>query len=144
MSRKEYDELVGNEIEKYEPDLIVLAGFMRIFTPAFVNRFKNKIINIHPALLPSFGGEGYYGERVHKSVLENGCEVSGCTVHFVDEQIDHGPIIIQKTVPVLIDDTHETLAKRVLEKEHEAMVEAVKLFCDERLKINGRKVEILE
>ncbi len=137
-AREDYDKRLVEVIDKYKPDLIVLAGFLRILSPWFVKRYKNKIINIHPSLLPSFAG--LYGENVHKAVLEYGCKVSGCTVHFVDEEIDHGPIIVQKCVNVEDNDTPESLAGRVLEKEHEALVEAIKLISEGKIEIKGRRV----
>ena len=137
--REDYDRKLADIIDKKKPDLIVLAGFLRILSRWFVRKYKWKIINIHPALLPSFAG--LYGENVHRAVLEYGCKVSGCTVHFVDEEVDHGPIIIQKCVDVRDDDTVETLADRVLEKEHEAMVEAIQLLSEGKIKIEGRRVK---
>ncbi len=136
--RENYDKRLAKKIDEYTPDLIVLAGFLRILSPWFVKKYRNRIINIHPALLPSFAG--LYGENVHKAVLEYGCKVSGCTVHFVDENIDHGPIIVQKCVEVRDTDTPETLAARVLEKEHEALVEAVKLISEGKIVIKDRRV----
>jgi phosphoribosylglycinamide formyltransferase-1 len=142
-TREEYDRILLKTLERYRPTLIVLAGYMRILTPIVVRAYRNRIMNIHPALLPSFGGKGYYGERVHRAVLEYGCKVSGCTVHFVDEEVDHGPIIVQRCVPVLEGDTPETLAERVLAEEHRALVEAVRLFCEGRLRVEGRIVRIV-
>jgi len=143
LRREEYDEKLLELLDNLQPDLIVLAGYMRILSPFVVRKYYGKIINIHPALLPSFGGKGYYGERVHRAVLEYGCKVSGCTVHFVDEEVDHGPIIVQRCVPVMEDDTPETLAERILIEEHKALVYAVKLFAEGRLRIEGRRVRIL-
>jgi phosphoribosylglycinamide formyltransferase-1 len=100
-------------------------------------------MNIHPALLPSFGGQGMYGQRVHRAVLDHGCKVSGCTVHFIDEKYDNGPIIVQRTCCVLEDDTPETLAHRVFEEEKLAYPEAIRLFQQDRLRIEGRRVRIL-
>jgi len=137
-SREDYDKRLAEIIDKKNPNLIVLAGFMRILSPWFVRKYPNKIINIHPALLPSFAG--LYGEHVHEAVIEYGCKVSGCTVHFVDEKVDHGPIIVQKCVEVKDDDTPESLAARILVKEHEALVEAIKLISEGRVKIVGRRV----
>ncbi len=137
-TREDYDRRLNEIIEPLNPDLIVLAGFLRILSPWFVNKYRNKIINIHPALLPSFAG--LYGEHVHKAVLEYGCKVSGCTVHFVDDKVDHGPIIIQKCVEVKDNDTVESLAARILEKEHESLVEAIQLLSQGKIKIEGRKV----
>ncbi len=141
-TRREYDHAVAGELEKRQTDLVVLAGFMRILSPDFVRRFYGRIINIHPSLIPSFCGEGYYGGRVHRAVLDYGVRVSGATVHFVDEGTDTGPIILQQVVEVKQDDTVESLAERVLEVEHRLLPEAVKLFCQDRLRIEGRKVYI--
>lgn len=125
-------------------DYIVLAGFLSILEGDIIKEFKNRIINIHPSLIPSFCGAGMYGLNVHKKALEYGVKVSGCTVHFVDEGTDTGPIILQKTVPVLDSDTPESLQSRVLEQEHTALSEAIKLIADNRIKIDGRKVCILK
>jgi phosphoribosylglycinamide formyltransferase-1 len=142
-SREEYDEYLAGKMNSMNIDLICLAGYMRILTEKFLDKFKGKIMNIHPALLPSFGGPGMYGINVHKAVLEAGVKITGCTVHFVDKGVDTGPIIIQKCVPVDDSDTPETLQKKVLEYEHKAYPEAVKLFTEGRLKIEGRRVKII-
>ena len=118
-------------------DLVVLAGFMRILSPEFVKKFSGRLMNIHPSLLPSFPGA-----HAHRDVLAYGVKVSGCTVHFVDEGTDSGPIILQSAVEVLDDDTEETLAARVLEQEHKSYPQAIKLFVEGKLKISGRKVII--
>lgn len=123
-------------------DLIVLAGWLSILNGDLINKFENKIINIHPSLIPSFSGNGMYGIKVHEKALEYGVKLSGCTVHFVDEGTDSGPIIIQKSVPVFEDDTPELLQRRVLEKEHIALPEAVKLISEGTVKLKGRKVLI--
>jgi len=107
-----------------------------------IRKFKNRILNIHPALLPSFGGKGMYGHFVHQAVLNYGCKVSGVTVHLVDEEYDNGAPIIQRCVPVMEDDTPETLAARVLKIEHQVFSEAIQFFADGRIKISGRKVKI--
>jgi len=135
MKREEYDAKLIEELKKRDVGLVVLAGYMRLVSPVFVNAFRNKIINIHPALLPSFPGT--HGQR---DALQGGAKVSGCTVHFVDEECDHGPIILQKTVPVTDDDTEETLSARILEQEHKALPEAVRLFAEGRLRVEGRRV----
>ena len=137
----EFSKAIFAELGKYEFDLLLLAGFMCLLElpPELLGR----TMNIHPALIPAFCGKGYYGHFVHEAVLRYGVKVSGCTVHFVDNLYDHGPIIIQKTVPVLDDDTPETLAARVFEKECEAYPEAIRLFGEGRLKIEGRRVRIL-
>jgi len=140
--KEEYNDKISKELETREIDLVVLAGFIRILSPGFVRKFCGRIINIHPSLIPSFCGEGYYGERVHKSVLDYGVKVTGATVHFVDEGTDTGPIILQQAVEVEQDDTVESLAKRVLKVEHKLLPLAVKLFCQDRVRIEGRKVFI--
>jgi len=124
-------------------DLIVLAGYMSILNEKIVQLFTNRIINIHPSLIPSFCGKGFYGERVHKAVLEYGVKLTGATVHFVDEGADTGPVIIQKAVEVDFADTVETLSKKVLKLEHELLPLAVKLFCEDKLQVEGRRVKIV-
>ncbi len=119
-------------------DLVILAGFMRILSPEFVKKFSGRLMNIHPSLLPAFPGA-----HAHRDVLAYGVKVSGCTVHFVDEGTDSGPVILQATVEVRDDDTEETLAARVLEQEHIIYPKAIKLFVEGKLKIDGRKVKIL-
>lgn len=137
--RVEYDKEIINALSEYSIDLICLAGYMRIVTEELVEAYKNKIINIHPALLPSFPGL-----HAQKQALDYGVKVSGCTVHFVDGGMDTGPIILQKTVPVYDNDTEDTLSARILEQEHTAYSEAVALYAASRLKVSGRKVEILD
>lgn len=137
--RVEYDKEIINALSEYNVDLICLAGYMRIVTEELVEAYKNKIINIHPALLPSFPGL-----HAQKQALDYGVKVSGCTVHFVDGGMDTGPIILQKTVPVYDNDTEDTLSARILEQEHTAYSEAVALYAAGRLKVSGRKVEILD
>lgn len=136
-SREEYDLKLAEEIEKRDIDLICLAGWMRILTPPFVQRFRNRIMNIHPALLPSFPGL-----EAQRQALEHGVRFSGCTVHFVNEEVDAGPIILQAVVPVFQNDTVETLSERILKEEHRIYPQAVKLFVEEKLKIEGRRVII--
>jgi len=135
-----HDEAVIRVIEGFGGQAVVLAGYMSILGTALVNRFP--IVNIHPALIPSFCGKGYYGRRVHAAVLEYGAKVSGATVHFVDEGTDTGPIIMQKCVDVMDDDTPETLAARILQVEHEILPKSVALLCEGRLHIEGRRVKI--
>jgi len=127
-------------IEPYKPDLIVLAGFMSLLTPEFVSRWRGRIMNTHPALIPAFCGENYYGDKVHKAVVDYGVKITGCTVHFVDEIYDHGPIILQAAVPVADDDTHEDVAKNVQAAEKPLYYEAIRLFAEGRLEIRDRKV----
>lgn len=136
-------EAILEILEKKEIQLIVLAGYMSILESSFIEKYKNRIINIHPALIPSFCGKGYYGQKVHQAVLDYGAKVSGATVHFVDEGTDTGPVILQEAVEVKDDDTVETLAARVLEAEHRLLPKAVKLFCEGKLVVEGRKVRIL-
>ncbi|MGH7213651.1 MAG: phosphoribosylglycinamide formyltransferase [Tepidisphaeraceae bacterium] len=122
-------------------DLVCLAGWLCLLDlPA---KYVGRTMNIHPALLPGFGGQGMYGAKVHKSVIDHGCKVSGCTVHFVDNTYDTGPIIVQRPCPVLDDDTPETLAHRVFEEEKIAYPEAIRLFGQGRLKVEGRRVRVL-
>jgi len=131
---------IFQELARYDYDLLLLAGFMCLIT--IPPELDGRAMNIHPALIPAFCGKGYYGHYVHEAVLRYGCKVSGCTVHFVDNVYDHGPIIVQKAVPVLDDDTPDTLAARVFEKECEAYPEAVRLFGEGRLRIEGRRVRV--
>lgn len=133
---EEHDRKVMEVLEKYDIDLIALAGYDRILQREFVNEYKWKIMNIHPALLPSFGG----GLHAQKDALDYGVKISGCTVHFIEEDVDTGPIILQAAVPVKDGDTPETLADRILEHEHIIYAKAIKLFSENRLKIVGRKV----
>jgi len=136
----EYSEKISEELIKKEVDLVCLAGFLLKLSPEFVRKFKNRIMNIHPALLPSFGGPGMYGHHVHEAVIKSGVKITGCTVHFVDEEYDHGPIILQKAVEVKDDDTPEKLAERVLKEEHKIYPEAIKLFAEKKLEIIDGKV----
>jgi phosphoribosylglycinamide formyltransferase-1 len=131
------------EILSKNADLVVCAGFLSIVDKKIIDRFRNKIINIHPALLPSFGGKGMYGEKVHKKVLEYGVKISGCTVHFIDENVDCGPIIFQYAVPVLEDDDVESLSQRILVFEHQLIVEAIRLISLNKIRVEGRNVIIL-
>ncbi len=128
-SNEEYDKKIVEILNNKNIDLIILAGYLKILTESLVNAYKNKIINIHPALLPAFGGKGMYGKKVHSAVIESGIKESGCTVHYVTLGIDEGPIICQKKVPVLPNDTVDTLAERVLTEEHKLIVEGIKLAC---------------
>jgi phosphoribosylglycinamide formyltransferase-1 len=143
-SREDYDKALAQTLKEHNVDLVCLAGFMRILTPPFIEQFRNRIMNIHPALIPSFCGKGMYGLKVHQAVLDFGVKVTGCTVHFVTEEVDLGPIIVQIPVMVREDDTPETLSERVLKREHRAYPLAIKLFAEGRLKIEGRRVRILK
>ncbi len=131
-SREAFEDALQEVLEAYPVDLICLAGFMRILTPAFIHRWEGKIINTHPALLPKFGGKGMYGAHVHKAVLEAGETQSGASIHYVIPEVDQGPVILQKTVPVLDGDTPETLSARVIAQEHLAYPEAVRLIAHKR------------
>ncbi|SEN39206.1 formyltetrahydrofolate-dependent phosphoribosylglycinamide formyltransferase [Peptostreptococcus russellii] len=133
-----------DRLKSEEIDLVVLAGFLKILSSNFTRAFENKIINIHPSLIPAFCGKGYYGLKVHQSAVDYGVKVSGATVHFVDENADTGPIISQETVKVLPDDTAEILQKRVLEVEHRILPMVVSKFCDNKIIVEGRKVFIEE
>jgi len=136
-TREEFDQKMIEVLDKYGCELIVLVGYMRFVSEMFLNHFKGNIMNIHPALLPSFKGM-----HAHEDTLAYGVKVSGVTVHFVDINEDHGPIIIQKCVPVYDTDTKETLGPRILKWEHKAFPKAIELFCDKRLHIEGRIVKI--
>ncbi|MDP8888215.1 MAG: phosphoribosylglycinamide formyltransferase [Thermoproteota archaeon] len=137
-----YDQNVVTKLHEHgvtpESGLVCLAGFMRIINPEFVRQYRMRIMNIHPALLPAFPGL-----HAQKQALEYGVKVSGCTVHFVDEGMDSGPVILQKAVPVIEGDNEESLSARILEQEHELYPEAVRLFCEGRIKIEGRRVSII-
>jgi len=135
--KQDYEQAVVDALKKYRVELVCLAGYMRLVGKTILDAFPERIINIHPALLPAF--PGLHGQ---KQALDYGVRYSGCTVHFVDEGCDTGPIIIQATVPVLDTDTEETLSERILEQEHRIYPEAIKLICDDRLKIEGRRVLI--
>ena len=129
-------------LNRHQADLVVLAGFLKKVPPAVVSAYEHRMINIHPALLPAFGGKGMYGRHVHEAVLAYGCKVSGATVHLVTNEYDAGAPILQQCVPVLDDDTPETLAARVLEVEHQLLPKAVELFARGRIVIKGRNVRI--
>jgi len=140
--REAYTRAITDELKKRKVGLVCLAGFMSILTAYFAQSFPLQTINIHPALLPEFGGVGMYGHYVHEAVLRSGTKYSGCTVHFVDEGCDTGPIILQQTVKVQDDDTAEILAKRILKYEHKIYPLAIKLFAEGKLRIVGNRVLI--
>lgn len=138
-----YDRAMTEELQKDRVDLIVLAGFLSILGEQVIRAFPNRIINIHPALIPSFCGPGFYGLHVHKAALEKGVKVTGATVHFVNEIVDGGAIILQKAVEVQEGDTPEILQKRVMEQaEWQILPQAIDLFCNDRILINGNQVSI--
>jgi formyltetrahydrofolate-dependent phosphoribosylglycinamide formyltransferase len=147
VARKEFpdtdafNDALHATLAPYAVDLVVLAGFLSLFQPR--ERYAGRVMNIHPALIPAFCGSGFYGRKVHEAVLASGVRVSGCTVHFADDQYDHGPIILQDTVPVLDDDTPDTLAARVHALENELYPLAIRLWAEGRLKVDGRRVRIL-
>lgn len=140
--QEQFDGRLLAVLTDYQVNFIVLAGYLKMLSPFVVRKFKNKILNIHPALLPSFGGKGMYGGHVHQAVLDYGCRVSGVTVHLVDEEYDTGPPVLQRCVPVQNNDTPEALAQRVLKVEHQIFTEALQLFAQDRVEIEGRKVKI--
>jgi phosphoribosylglycinamide formyltransferase-1 len=135
LQREEYDRLVVAALKEKQVDLVCLAGYMRLLSPYFVGEFRNRILNIHPSLLPSFPGL-----EAQKQAWEHGTKFSGCTVHFVDENLDAGPIVAQAVVPILDEDTPETLAERILKEEHRIYTEAVKLVLSGEYRIEGRRV----
>jgi len=141
-TRWEYDQKIIHVLSKYnitpKNSLICLAGFMRILSPEFIKKFKNRILNIHPSILPAFPGLD-----AQRQAIESGASHSGCTVHFVDEGVDTGPILVQETVKIKNEDTEETLSKRILAKEHKAYPEAVRLIAEKKISVVGRKVKIL-
>ena len=139
-TQDEYSDALRDLIMSYPHDFIVLAGFLKILSGSFIRAFPNRIINIHPSLLPCFGGKGFYGDKVHKSVIESGARISGCTVHFVTEDVDLGPIIDQESVPVLDRDTPEQLAMRIHPVEHELLVRSIRLLVSGRYEIIGKRV----
>jgi phosphoribosylglycinamide formyltransferase 1 len=134
-SREAFDQKVVDLLNARSVELVVLAGFMRLLSPVFIRAYSNRIMNIHPALLPSFPGL-----NVQKKAIEHGVRFSGCTVHFVNEECDEGPIIIQAVVPVFPDDTEESLAARILQQEHRIYPRAIQLYSEDRLQVQGRKV----
>lgn len=151
VDRKQYsdnlkfNDMLLQELKKENPDIIVLAGFMCILDKRIIDHFKNKIINVHPSLIPSFSGNGFYGLHVHEAALKRGVKVTGATVHFVNEIPDGGPIILQKCVPVYDNDTPEILQKRVMKQaEWLILPEAVSLICSEKVNVRNNIVNILE
>jgi phosphoribosylglycinamide formyltransferase 1 len=136
-SREEHDQNIITELRKYYVELVISAGYMRLFSSYFLKQFPKRVMNIHPALLPSFRGiHGY------KDAVDYGVKLTGITVHFVDEKMDHGPIILQKVLKVNFEDTEDSVKQRGLKLEHQAFPEAIELYCDGRLEIIGRKVKI--
>lgn len=137
QSREAFDAALADEIDRHQPDLVALAGFMRILTDGFVLRYQGRLLNIHPSLLPA-----YPGLQTHRRALQDGVRIHGCTVHFVTAAVDHGPIVIQAAVPVMPDDTPQILAGRVLQAEHRIYPQAVRWFFQGRLKLSGQMVTV--
>lgn len=147
VSKKEYGEKSSDkilELTKGKVDLIVLAGYLSILDGKILEEFDNKIINIHPSLIPSFCGPGMYGIKVHEAAIKSGVRFSGCTVHFVNSEVDGGAILLQEAVPVYFEDDAETLQKRILEKEHIILPEAIKLLSENKIKVIDGRVKIEE
>jgi formyltetrahydrofolate-dependent phosphoribosylglycinamide formyltransferase len=140
-SREEFSRRIFELCRRAEAELICLAGFLQLLV--IPDDFAGRVLNIHPALIPAFCGQGFYGHRVHEAALGYGVKVSGCTVHFADNAYDHGPIVLQWTVPVLDEDTPDSLAARVFAQECDAYPEAIRLFAERRLRIEGRRVRVL-
>ena len=139
-SRTDFSTSVFDPIRHSQADLVILAGFLSlIYIPP---EYKGRVLNVHPSLIPAFSGEGYFGAKVHSAVLEYGAKVSGCTVHFADDAYDNGPVILQRVVPVEEDDSPETLAARVFQEECKALPEAIVMYAQGRLRIDGRRVRI--
>jgi phosphoribosylglycinamide formyltransferase-1 len=137
--RQEHEKRVIEILRRHEVELVCLAGYMRLLSPLLVGAFRGRILNIHPALLPAFPGL-----HAQRQALDYGAKVSGCTVHIVDEECDHGPIVLQAVVPVLDDDDEDSLSDRILEQEHKLYREAVALYCAGRLQVEGRRVRVLD
>lgn len=131
-----------NQIDQHKADGIILAGFLKIIPGSFIDKYKNKIINIHPSLIPSFCGKGYYGLKVHQAVVDYGAKITGATTHFVSEGADEGPIIMQRTVEVKPTDTAIILQKRVLEIEHQLLIDTVQAFCADQITLKNRTITI--
>lgn len=140
----DYNLKLIEEFKKRDIELIVLAGYLKVLSPDFIKEYPNRIINIHPSLIPSFCGAGYYGSKIHAEVLKYGVKYTGATVHFVDEGTDTGPIILQEVVKVEDADTVGSLSKKVLEVEHKILVEAIKLYCSNQLEFSDRIVKVKE
>lgn len=143
-TKEEFYARIADELQKAGVEYIVLAGWLLVVPASFIKRFENAIINIHPSLIPSFCGMGYYGIHVHEKAIAYGVKLSGATVHFVEADVDGGAIIMQRAVPVLADDTAETLQARILQEEHVMLPECVKLLCQGKVQKEGRVVRILD
>jgi phosphoribosylglycinamide formyltransferase-1 len=144
ITREDHEKDVIDCLEQHQVDLVVLAGYLRMLTPVMINKYAGRMMNTHPALLPSFGGKGMHGLNVHQAVLDYGCRVSGCTIHFVTLDVDGGQIILQKALPVQENDSAEMLQERILKEEHKLLPRAIQLFAQGKLKIEGRRCRVLE
>jgi phosphoribosylglycinamide formyltransferase-1 len=144
ITREDHEKDVIDCLEQHQVDLVVLAGYLRMLTPVMINKYAGRMMNTHPALLPSFGGKGMHGLNVHQAVLDCGCKVSGCTIHFVTLDVDGGQIILQKAVPVQENDSAEMLQERILKEEHKLLPRAIQLFAQGKLKIEGRRCRVFE
>lgn len=142
LSREEWDEKAADALYQEGVSVVALAGYLRYVTPVLLEAFPGRVLNVHPSLLPAFGGQGMWGNRVHRAVLEHGCKVSGCTVHLVDERYDTGPILAQSCVDVLDDDTPDSLALRVQREEHKIYPRALEAICHDKVLVEGRKVRM--
>jgi phosphoribosylglycinamide formyltransferase 1 len=142
QSQKEYSEAMLKILSDYKTDLIALAGYMKKIPAEVIRNYKNRIVNIHPALLPSFGGKGMYGHFVHEAVISSGAGKTGASVHFVDEEYDRGPVILQKSIDVSAGDTPDSIAEKVLKIEHEIYPLTIKAFAEGKIKIEGQKAWI--
>jgi len=149
MNKKQYDsdleykEALMKLLKESEVDLIILAGYLAFIPIEIIKKYENKIMNVHPSLIPSFCGKGFYGEKVHEQVIKRGVKISGATVHFVNEEMDGGPIIIQKSIEVDFNDSIKSLQQKVLKVEHEILPQAIQLFIEDRLRVIDNKVKIL-
>lgn len=140
LTREEWDEKVADAMYEEGVSVLALAGYLRYVTSVLLEAYPGRILNVHPSLLPAFGGQGMYGPRVHRAVLEHGCKVTGCTVHLVDERYDTGPILAQAAVNVEDDDTPDSLAMRVQKEEHRLYPQCIELICHNKIRIEGRRV----
>lgn len=140
---EQFDEAIIEELKGRNVELVILAGYLKILTSKFIEVYNNKIINIHPSLIPSFCGKGHYGIKVHEAAINYGVKISGATVHFVDENADTGPIILQESVNVEYSDDAKSLQKKILKIEHKILPQAVKYYCEGKIKIIDRKVNII-
>jgi phosphoribosylglycinamide formyltransferase-1 len=140
LTREEWDEKVADALYEEGVSVVALAGYLRYVTSVLLEAYPGRILNVHPSLLPAFGGQGMYGPRVHRAVLEHGCKITGCTVHLVDERYDTGPILAQSAVPVEDDDTPDSLAMRVQREEHRLYPQCIEWVAHNKIRIEGRRV----